>query len=214
MKKEKLSDEKLENIADCYFNKDEISYLEDERYNRLKNNVTKNKINKKHWWKYAISSASLIAIILCIVLPITLKPVQYYSYTELTRIDLTLDETQEYIEQNYPKYSFLFTDTDINFSYGLYGGKDIYILNVSGTKKDIPFTYFDISLVINQSVDYPEKSFYITDAEIISNDDYTYYKKIRLDFSDNVLYALLDYKDFDLYIYLGVDDEEFLNKFL
>ena len=134
MKKEKLSDEKLENIADCYFNKDEISYLEDERYNRLKNNVAKNKTNKNHWWKYAISSVSLIAIILCIVLPITLKPVQYYSYTELTRIDLTLDETQEYIEQNYPKYSFLFTDTDINFSYGLYGGEDIYILNITKNK--------------------------------------------------------------------------------
>lgn len=214
MKKEKLSDEKLENIADCYFNKDEISYLEDERYNRLKNNVTKNKINKKHWWKYAISSVSLIAIILCIVLPITLKPVIYYSYTELTRIDLTLSETQEYIEQNFPKYSFLFTDTDIISSYGLYGGEDIYILNILGAKKDIPFTYFDITLVINQSVEYPDRNVYVTDAEIISNDEYTYYKKIRQDFSDNVIYALLDYNDFDFYLYLGIDDEEFLNKFL
>ena len=215
MKKKMVENEKLNSLAKEYFS-DDFSELEPNRINELKNKVNENKPNKKSFWlKFAYGATAVCCLIaLCIILPFALTPEELYTYTDLVRHDLTLDYCQEYINENYPKYAFIFEDCNFTVSYGQYAEDDLYILGLRGTKNDIPFTYLEFTLILNQDIDYPEREYYIMRAEITQNDNYVLYKTIANDFENQGLYALFDYNNYDLYLRFDIDDEEFLNKFL
>ena len=215
MKKKMFENEKLNSLAKEYFT-DDFSELEPNRINELKNKVNENKPNKKSFWlKFAYGATAVCCLIaLCIVLPFTLRPEELYTYTDLVRHDLTLDYCQEFIDENYPKYAFIFDDCNFTVSYGQYAEDDLYILGLRGTKNDIPFTYLEFTLILNQDIEYPEREDYFIDAEITQNPDYILYKKIQIDFQNQRLLVLLDYDNYDLYLRFDIDDEEFLNKFL
>ena len=215
MKKKMVENEKLNSLAKEYFT-DDFSELEPNRINELKNKVAENKPNKKSFWlKFAYGATAVCCLIaLCIVLPFALRPEELYTYTDLVRHDLTLDFCQEFINENYPKYSFIFDDCDFVASYGQYADEEMYILELIGNKKDIPFTYFEFNLIINQNIDYPERDDFIIGAEVTQNVDYILYKRIVDGVQNQILYTLFDYDNYDLYLRFGIDDEEFLNKFL
>ena len=214
MKKKIVENEKLNSLAKEYFT-DDFSELEPNRINELKNKVNENKPNKKSFWlKFAYGATAVCCLIaLCIVLPFALRPEELYTYTDLVRHDLSLDYCQEFIDENYPKYAFIFDDCDIISTYGQYAEDELYILELEGTKNDIPFTHLEFTLVINQEIDYPEED-YIIDSETIENSNYILYKKVLIDFQNQSLLALFDYENYDLYLRFNIDDEEFLNKFL
>ena len=215
MKKKMVENEKLNSLAKEYFS-DDFSELEPNRINELKNKVNENKPNKKGFWiKFAYGATAVCCLIaLCIILPFALRPEELYTYTDLVRHDLTLDYCQEFIDENYPKYSFIFEDCDITTIYGYYAENELYVLELEGTKNDIPFTYLEFTLIINQEIDYPEREYYIMGAEITQNDNYVLYKKVANNFENQGLFALFDYDNYDLYLSFDIDDEEFLNKFL
>lgn len=215
MKKKMVENEKLNSLAKEYFS-DDFSELEPNRINELKNKVNENKPNKKGFWiKFAYGATAVCCLIaLCIILPFALRPEELYTYTDLVRHDLTLDYCQEFIDENYPKYAFIFEDCDITTIYGYYAENELYVLELEGTKNDIPFTYLEFTLIINQEIDYPEREYYIMGAEITQNDNYVLYKKVANNFENQGLFALFDYDNYDLYLSFDIDDEEFLNKFL
>ena len=215
MKKKMVENEKLNSLAKEYFT-DDFSELEPNRINELKNKVNENKPNKKGFWiKFAYGATAVCCLIaLCIILPFALRPEELYTYTDLVRHDLTLDYCQEFIDENYPKYAFIFEDCDITTIYGYYAENELYVLELEGTKNDIPFTYLEFTLIINQEIDYPEREYYIMGAEITQNDNYVLYKKVANNFENQGLFALFDYDNYDLYLSFDIDDEEFLNKFL
>ena len=215
MKKKMFENEKLNSLAKEYFT-DDFSELEPNRINELKNKVNENKPNKKGFWlKFAYGATAVCCLIaLCIVLPFALRPEELYTYTDLVRHELTLDYCQEYINENYHDYAFIFDDCDIISTYGQYADDEMYILGLTGNKKDIPYTYIELNLIINQDIDYPEKENYIIDSEITENSNYILYKKVLNDFQNQSLLAVFDYENYDLYIKFNIDDEEFLNKFL
>lgn len=214
MKKKQIEDEKINRLAQDYF-VDDFSELEADRIYKLKNKVRENKINKKNLFlKLSCIATSLCCLILCIVLPITLKKEPLYTYTDLTRNEIPIDESENLIVESYPKYSFIFKDCDIFVSYGLYANNDLCILSLEGTKKNVPYTYIEFTLVINQKVDYPEYEDYTKDADITQNEHYIFYKKTISNLTSQDLFALFDYENYDLYLKFNRNDEEFLNKFL
>lgn len=99
-------------------------------------------------------------------------------------------------------------------SYGQYAGDELCIVGLRGTKKDIPFTYIEFTLIINQSIDYPEKEEYISGAEVTQNERYVLYKKLIQNIQDQELCVLFEYDDYELYLRFDINDEELLNKFL
>lgn len=215
MKKKIVENEKLNSLAKEYFT-DDFSELEPNRINELKNKVNENKPNKKGFWlKFAYgATAACCLIALCIILPFALRPEELYTYTDLVRHDLTLDYCQEYINENYPKYAFIFEDCDFTVSYGQYAEDDLYILGLRGTKNDIPFTYLEFTLIVNQEIDFPEEDYYVIGSEVTQYDEYTLHKKVVDGVQNQILYSLLDYDNYDLYLRFDIDDEELLNKFL
>ncbi len=215
MKKKIVEDEKLNSMAKEYFT-DDFSELEPNRINKLKNRVIENKSNKKSFWlKFAYGATALCCIVaLCVILPFALRPEELYTYSDLIRHDLTLDYCQEYINENYPKYAFIFDDCNIISHYGQYAEDDLYILELEGTNNNIPYTYLEFTLIVNQDIDYPERNYYVVGAEITQSTDYTLYKKVANNFESQEMYALLDYENYDLYLRFSINDEELLNKFL
>lgn len=215
MKKKVNEDKMLELSAQKYFS-DDFSELEPNRINKLKNKVSANKTTRKNIWIKFLSIATTMCcvIVLCVVLPLTLKQKPLYTYTDLTRIEIPVEDSRDYIDEYYPEYSFIFDDCNILVSYGQYADDELCILGLSGTKKDIPFTYVEFTLIINQAIDYPEKDTYVTGAEVVQNERYTLYKKVIQNLQNQVLCTLLDYKDYDLYLKFDIDDEDLLNKFL
>lgn len=214
MKKKVNEDKILELSAQEYFS-DDFSELEPNRIKKLKNKVSANKATRNMWIKIlSIATSMCCIIVLCVVLPLTLKQKPLYTYTDLTRIEMSLEDSKDYIDEYYPEYSFIFDDCNILVSYGQYADDELCILGLSGTKKDIPFTYVEFTLIINQTIDYPEKDTYVTGAEVVQNERYTLYKKVIQNLQNQVLCTLLDYKDYDLYLKFDIDDEDLLNKFL
>lgn len=215
MKKETIEDKKLNKLAKEYFSEN-FSEMDPKVFNNLKNEVKTNKPKKKQFWfKLTCGATALCCLIaLCIVLPLTIKPEPLYTYTDLTHHELSLDFCQEYINDNFSKYAFIFDDCNIITSYGKYAEKELYILTLEGSKKDIPFTYLEFSLIINQDIDYPDKDDFLWDSEKIEYTDYVLYKKVLNDFQNQRLYALFDYNNYDLYLRFNINDEELLNKFL
>lgn len=216
MKNKTIEDQKLSSFAKKYFSNN-FSELEPQTLNNLKNKVENNKQSrrKNFWLKLTYSTTALCCLIaLCVILPLTLRPEQLYTYTDLTQRELALEYCQEYIEQNFPKYDFIFDECDFSVSYGQYAKDELYILGLRGTKSNIPFTYLEFTLIINQGINYPEKEDYIVGAEIIEKAEYVLYKKVMDSFQNQIIYALFDYDGYDLYLELNIDDEELLNKFL
>lgn len=215
MKKETIEDKKLNKLAKEYFSEN-FSEMDPKVFNNLKNEVKTNKPKKKQFWfKLTCGATALCCLIaLCIVLPLTIKPEPLYTYTDLTHHELSLDFCQEYINDNFSNYAFIFDDCNFLTNYGKYAKDSLCILGMEGTKNDIPFTHLTFTLVLNQDIDYPEKVDYIWDAEIIENSDYVLYKKVLNDFQNQKVYALLDYDNYDLYLKFDIIDEQLLNKFL
>lgn len=100
MKKKVIEDEKLINEAQKYFS-DDYSELEPDRIKKLKNKVLSNKTSRKNIWikSLSISSAMCCLIVLCIVLPITLKQEPLYTYSDLIREEMSLEDSKNYIEK-------------------------------------------------------------------------------------------------------------------
>lgn len=213
MKKYNNNEKDLQEMAKQYFQNDDIAYLENDKYEFLKNKVKKNNVKKTKWYIFPLFNIATICSILCIVLPITLVT-PYYTYTDLVRNELTLQETQTYIEKNYPKYSFVFDDFNIIVTYGKFAENNLYILGIQGSKIEIPYTYLDFVLVLNKSIEYPDEKLYTTDATIVKYEDFTLYKKIIGEFNTSEMFALLEYNNYDLYLHLNINDEELFNKFL
>ena len=215
MKKETIEDKKLNKLAKEYFSED-FSEMDPKVFNNLKNEVKTNKPKKKQFWfKLTCGATALCCLIaLCIVLPLTIKPEPLYTYTDLTHHELSLDFCQEYINDNFSKYAFIFDECNFSVSYGQYAKDELYILGLRGTKNNIPFTYLEFTLIINQGINYPEKEDYIVGAEIIENAEYLLYKKVMDGFQNQIIYALFDYDGYDLYLKLNINDEDLLNKFL
>lgn len=218
MKKQSIEDEELSRLAKEYF-KDDYTEPEPERLERLKEimkqNKTNNKRSKKNMWiKITSIAASMCCLILCIVLPITLKQEPLYTYTDLVKNEIPVEEAESYIDTYYSKYSFLFDDCNITVSYGQYAGDKLCILGLKGSKKNIPFTYVEFTLIVDQKIEFPEKTEYITDAEIVTENDYTLYKKNIQDFQNQKISALFDYKNYDIYLKFNKNDEDLFNKFL
>ena len=218
MKKQSVEDEELSRLAKEYF-KDDYTEPAPERLERLKEimkqNKTNNKISKKNMWiKITSIAASMCCLILCIVLPITLKQEPLYTYTDLVKNEIPVEEAGSYIDTYYPKYSFLFDDCNITVSYGQYAGEKLCILGLKGSKKDIPFTYVEFTLIIDQKIEFPEKDNYILNSTIIENDGYILYKKVKEELQKQELFALIDCSNYDLYLKFDIDDEDLFNKFL
>lgn len=219
----------LENEIVEYFDNQEIPELKNKE--KLLQAVKMNKERKiivisKRLTTIACSICLLVLAILPIIAltykePPAEEPPIYYGVDEATRIDLTLEQTQTYINANYPQYNFIFDDYYCNEIIGYYEPNtenllEVYILC---NDKVLPFITLEINLIISNQFIFNEHDTYIDNAEIVETNNYTLYKILKSTKNSEFLTAYIQHTSHKLYLNFKVDDsgilnDDFLNNFI
>lgn len=209
----------LENKIKKYYDEQEVPNMDKKVLQKLNFELDKKDKNKRKNFilKLALSICICLIVCLSIILPILLKNndnKSYYSEQKLVQKNIELDEAMNIINDKLNTLNFIFNDCSINYIYGYYNNNEIYAMSINAEKYDPPFTTFTIDIVFNKKYVYADHNLFITDAEIISNDNYTMYKKIiNVDNIENLV-VLIDYEDYSLYLQFNINDTELLDKFL
>lgn len=189
--------------------------------------IEKSEINKQSqrkpklvlWQKFAVVCCCLLAIVPCVLLPILLKPQRqepYYGDDEVTQTDLERSFVEEYFQQNFPQYSFIFEECDINNMSGIYETKSnkLVAINLTVRKKAIPKTPLEINLILDRRYKYGQHDRYIDEAEISNKEDYVLYRRDVGTFNKTEIWALIEHQNYKLYLLFDLKDENFFEKFL
>lgn len=196
-------------------------------HNRVVENAQQNKNTKRVpsplvlWQKLAIVFCCIVMLLPCILVP-TLwpKPETYYGDDEVEQVDLTVEYAQEYIQQNYDQYSFVFDDCEVEYSFGYRETKSSRLVAISMklNKIDVPFTSLELNLIVDKRYKYKYEDNYKSKVEATVNVDYIFYRKDEEEMYSVRIFVLLEYKNYKLFLNFksqyGIKDEEFLEKFL
>ena len=210
-------DEKLE---DYYKNKP-IPQLDEQTKEKLRDKIRQNQANarprKNMFKKLSILATCLILILIpCIVLPIALKPEKYYKDNNVTQTELTTEYVTSYINENFEQYNFIFSECEVTYTYGIYSTdtNELLSINIELFKLAPPFSTIKIDLVVNKNLELSKYESYFADSEVITNDNYTMYKKTIETLLDTKIWACLEFNNYELYLEIDRLDEDFFNMFV
>ena len=159
-----MKNNNLENRIEEYYKNEtkNIPQLSDDEKEKLKCRIAQNSLKRKTFVKkrFAIISAILIIVLIpSILIPVltigSSDDIKYYSDIEVTQEELTLDFVQTYINQNYSKYSFIFDECEVTYSYGVYSeeSEELLSINLELFMFEPPFATIKFNLIINKGLD-------------------------------------------------------------
>lgn len=173
------------------------------------------------FWRTFIATAALLIIItISIVLPIVLKKEDgpnYYTYTDEDVNTIEVEQTVviDYINNNLSKYSFIFDQCDIERCFGLYTKDEnkLVALSVRFIQNNIPFAAVKFDLIIDKRYTFSDDSSFRSESEVVTRNDSLLYLKEKEEIYTTYLYALFEYSNYNLYLYLDATDYDFINQF-
>ncbi len=225
-KKDKQFEEKLSQDLEQYYNNIEVPELSVEKQEELRNFVAQNKPKRKRLklWQRITAIASAVCLIALIIIPTVVilnkndnpqNSPTYYGKAEATKIQHTLKETQNIVNNQFPKYNFIFNDLTYISSKGFYHPENNSLLAVQilFNEKEIPYTSVEIHIVASNKFTLDEQSSYTTGAEHIITAEYELYRLYQLDLVETMRGYII-YEDHEIYINLARINEELFNKFI
>ena len=175
---------------------------------------------KKHlakWKQVLIATCCLVLIVPCVLLPFLLKPEEkYYTDDDLNQVEITLQQAQTFIANNYSKYYFIFDDCEIISSCGYYenGTDNLIALSLILNKKDIPYTVINFDLINTKNYTFAKHSLFTEKATMTEETGYNLYKTVENKLYNKKILAFLEYSNYILYLEFKSIDNVFLEKFL
>lgn len=220
---EKIAKEFQQAFADV-----DIPDLPQERLNELRTAVAENKPKKKRivLWRRITAFASAMCLIALIIIPTVImlnkndnpptQPPVYYGKAEATKIVHTLEETQQIINTNFPKYNFIFNEFNITLSTGYYNpnNNQLLSLEIKGNEISIPFTNIEFNLIANQYFTFDDKVLYTDNAEHIITNENEIYKTIVDDFFSQETYGYIIFENHEIYVHLDQINDTLFDKFI
>lgn len=217
-----MTDEELDEKIRNYF-ESQIPEPDMEALARIKSKfqeqpVPSRRFNFNLFWKSFVAAICFIAVILpCILIPVLSKSDsnndRYYTENETQKVVLEYDYLNNYINENYSKYSFIFDDCEFVSGYGYYAENDkLMAININMVRKDI-FIDVEINLVIDKNFTYSADKNYKDQATITNREGHKLYYKEVENFYETTIYGLFEFKDYSLYLILSDSDSTFFNKF-
>ena len=211
-------------IEDYYKNEvNNIPQFTDNEKENLKNKILKNKQNRKVFVRkrFAIISAILIVILIpSILIPaLTIGPednTKYYSDTDVVQQELTVDFVQSYIGENYNKYSFIFDECEVTYSYGIYSAEnqeELLSINVELFMYEPPFATIKFDIIINKGLDLRKYNVIKSEGEKYKTEEYTRYRKDNVEMHQIKRRELIEYVDYNIFLDIDQDDDDAFNKF-
>ena len=205
----------------------DIPELSQESFNELRNAVEKNKPKRKKIviWRSITAIASAMCMIALITIPTVIMlnkndnppaPPVYYGKAEATKIIHTLEETQQIINTNFPKYNFIFEDLTNISAIGYYNptNSSLLALEIQGREIAIPFTYVEINIIASEYFTLDNEILYTENAEHTITNIYEMYKKIDDDIFNQEMYGYIIFENHEIYIHLDQLNETLFDKFI
>jgi len=242
--KKKIKDkfqEKFDQDLNQYFNNKEIQVLSIKKQDELKKLVSHNtpKIKKLSLWKKFTAAATSVCLIALIIIPtivllnktdnpqnppvtppVVTPPVApppiYYGKAEATKIQHTLEETQEIINTNFPKYNFMFTDLTYVSSMGYYNptNNSLLAIKIAFNESTIPYTQVEIHIIASEQFVFDDKASYTDTAEYIQTENCKIYKTISQSPFKKSQRGYIIFENHEIYINFARINNELFNKFI
>jgi len=217
-----VTDEELDEKIRNYF-ESQIPEPDMEALARIKSKfqeqpVPSRRFNFNLFWKSFVAAICFIAVILpCILIPVLSKSDsnndRYYTENETQKVVLEYDYLNNYINENYSKYSFIFDDCEFVSGYGYYAKNDkLMAININMVRKDI-FIDVEINLIVDNHYNFPTNDKYKDTNNILLFDDHKVYRTDVEEIYSTKTYGLFEYKEYKLYLILSDSDNTFFNKF-
>ena len=226
-KTDKEFERKFEQDLEQYFDSIEIPKLSEERKKELRKKVEANKPIRKRitLWRRITAIASAMCLIAIIIVPTVIllnkkdnptPPPEYYGKAEATKIRHTLEETQDIISINFPKYNFIFEDLNYLASVGYYNptNNELLSLEIQMEEKAAPFTSIEMNIVASEQFTFENTLLYTNDAECTITSECKIYKKVHQETFSEVMYGYIIFENHELYLNLNIINESLFNKFI
>ncbi len=146
----------IEKELEEYFKNEPIPQLSIEEKDKIKSKIKSNsntceKSQSKNGHRpriLPIFITCLIILIPCIVLPITLTRQKqiYFKDTTAEKLELTIDNVKNIIDEKLPQHTFLYNDYDINFAEGYFipQSNNLLAMTLDIKSRDLPYTQINI----------------------------------------------------------------------
>lgn len=220
-----MKKQNLGNKIEEYFEneKNDIPQFSEDEKEKLKDRIFQNKQKRKVFVRKKFAFIS--AIILVVLIPSILIPVltigntdntKYYSDTDVIQEELTTTFVQSYINENYSKYSFIFDECEVTYSYGLYSAEDpeeLLSINIELFMFEPPFATIKFDIIANKGLDLYKYDQVKEKGEKLETENNIRYS---LDFTKNYetnRKEYIMYSDYDIFLDIDRDDDEVFNKF-
>ncbi len=183
----------------------------------LAGSTAKKKISSK--LKLIMSLSIILVVALSVVLGVLItknsgSKRHYYMENELVSVDISEVEVQKYINDNYPKYNFLFSEEyEIENCYSYNYKNALTVLNFTAVKKEVPYTEIEFKLITDYYYLYAEDENYKKSATVESNSEYTMYYTEVSEIYSTYGYALFEYQDYRIYLKFDIVDKNILENF-
>ena len=219
-----MKNNNLENRIEEYYKNEtkNIPQLSDDEKEKLKRRIAQNSLKRKTFVKkrFAIISAILIIVLIpSILIPVltigSSDDIKYYSDTEVTQEELTLDFVQTYINQNYSKYSFIFDECEVTYKSGYYSSDDreLLSLNLELFLLEPPFATIKFDIILNKGLDLRKYNKVKDEGEKYETNEYTKYRKDYIISHKINRIEVVEYTEYNIYLNIDVNDDEVFNKF-
>ena len=229
-KNDKQFEEKLSQELEQYYESIEVPELSEEKKEELRNLVAQNKPKRKRitLWRKITAVASAMCLIALIIIPTVImlnkndnpqnpptNPPIYYGDDEATKVQHTLEETQNIVNTFFSKYNFMFTDLTYVTSTGFYHPEDntLLALQIYFNESEIPYTSVEVNIIASKQFVYADKILYTTNAEHTITSEYEMYKLYQLDLIE-MMSGYIIYPDHEIYIDLARINDTLFNKFI
>lgn len=230
-KNDKEFEEKLSQELEQYYENVEVPELSEAKKEELRNLVAQNKPKRKRitLWRRITAVASAMCLIALIIIPTVImlnkndnpqnpptNPPTYYGDGEATKIQHTLEETQNIINTQFPKYNFMFTDLTYITSTGFYHPENdsLLAIKISFNESEIPYTQVEVHLIASEQFAFADKILYTSNAEHTTTEEYEIYKTYQQDIMIENLLGYIVFEDHEIYINLARINEALFNKFI
>lgn len=227
-KSDKELEEKIAKEFQQAFEDVDVPELPQEKLNELRKAVEKNKPVRKRivMWRSITAIASAMCLIALIIIPTVLmlnkndnpptQPPIYYGRDEATKVVHTLEETENIIATNFPKYNFIFEDLNNISTIGYYNPTNNQLLSIEiqGNEIAVPFTSVEINIIANEYFTFDDDFNYTTNAEHTITNNYEIYKKTDGDIFNQEMYGYIIFENHELYLHLNQINETLFDKFI
>lgn len=136
----------------------------------------------------------------------------FYSDSNLTMVDLTVETLSSILVGEFSKYATLIEDCTINFARGYYGENNVLVyLELDINKNTVPFTKVKLNIVFVENYEHKYNEYFKNVSEFTQYNNCKLFETIHKAGYRNNYYKFFDFDNYKVYLLLDKQDSSIIN---